>query len=70
MTENDSYTWPGKLYEWLHEYEEYGLRSERLLNDIAQGDSKRILEWIKAAYQIGREHENLGWIESHWDDGK
>lgn len=57
MAENDPYTWPGKLYEWLHEYEGYGLRSERLLDDIERADSKVILEWIKAAYELGRDHE-------------
>lgn len=57
MTENDPYTWPGRLYEWLHEYEGYGLRSERLLADIERADSKTILEWIKAAYELGRDHE-------------
>lgn len=56
MTDKDPYHWPGELYEWLHEYEVYGLRSERLLADIAVGDSKRIIEWLKAAYEVGKEH--------------
>lgn len=66
MTENDPYTWPGKLYEWLHEYEGYSLRSERLLDDIEHGDYKRIIEWIKAAYEVGRADALAPLI----DDGK
>lgn len=66
MTENDPYSWPGELYEWLHEYEGYSLRSERLLDDIAVGDPKRIIEWLKAAYEVGKEHA----IAPLLDDGK
>lgn len=66
MTDKDPYHWSGELYEWLHEYEGYGLRSERLLDDIATGDPKRIIEWLKAAYEVGKEHA----IQSLLDDGK
>ena len=66
MTENDPYSWPGKLYEWLHEYEGHSLRSERLLNDIDQAVPKIIIEWIKAAYKEGYMHRDLELA----DDGK
>ena len=66
MTDKDPYHWSGELYEWLHEYEGYSLRSERLLDDIAVGGPKRIIEWLKAAYEVGKEHA----IKSLLDDGK
>lgn len=70
MTENDPYTWPGRLHEWLHEYEGYGLRSERLLADIERADSKAILEWIKAAYKEGYNHATYDHMLLYSDDGK
>lgn len=70
MTEIDPYTWPGRLHEWLHEYEGYGLRSERLLADIERADSKTILEWIKAAYTEGYNQSRYDTMKLYWDDGK
>ena len=66
MTENDPYSWPGKLYEWLHEYEGHSLRSERLLSDIEHGGYKKIIQWIQAAYKEGYMHRDLELA----DDGK
>ena len=70
MAENDPYTWPGRLYEWLHEYEGYSLRSERLLADIERADSKTILEWIKAAYKEGYNNATYDHMLLYSDDGK
>lgn len=55
--------------EWLTEIENYSLRVERLYDDIdtLTGVDKTlseqirnrgiILNWLKAAYEVGREHE-------------
>lgn len=51
--ENDPHTWPLPLYAWLHEYEGYSLRSERLYDDIDSGDAKRMFLWLLAAYEVG-----------------
>lgn len=59
--------------DWFYEPEGFALRAERCWEDIQdyQGDNPEvILRWLKAAYTAGREHENLDWIQSHWDDGK
>lgn len=70
MAENDPYSWPGRLYEWLHEQEGYALRSERLMDDIEQGDYKRMIQWIKAAYELGRDHATYDHMLLYSDDGK
>lgn len=61
--------------DWFYEIEGFGIRAERFYDDLAAfhadkvGD-QTIVGWLKAAYAMGREHENIGWVESHWDDGK
>jgi hypothetical protein len=56
--------------EWLNEMEGYGgPRRLRLWDDINNPDieyNTRILDWLYAAYEVGREHERMK-LE---DDGK
>jgi hypothetical protein len=55
--------------EWLNEMEGYGgLRRLRLRDDINNPDIEynTILDWLYAAYEVGREHERMK-LE---DDGK
>ncbi len=64
--------------QWLNEIENYSLRIERLYDDIdtvtgvdktvseAVRNRSLILSWMKAAYQVGREHALAPMI----DDGK
>ena len=60
--------------DWFNEIENFGLRSERFYEqlDLLAGGAPQdgIINWLRAAYTAGREHENLDWIQSHWDDGK
>jgi hypothetical protein len=43
--------------EWLNEIENYGTRHERFLEEWDNGmDDKRMMQWLKAAYQMGLEH--------------
>lgn len=41
--------------EWLNEIENFSSREERLLEDIANPNTKMMLEWLKAAYIVGYE---------------
>ncbi len=48
--------------EWFYEVEGFALRSERFYEDLeyyAEDDAprvpKRVLEWLKAAYEVGLE---------------
>lgn len=61
--------------DWFNEIEHFGLRGERFYADLdAYKDgyvkAEDVVIWLKAAYQIGREHESTDWVQSHWDDGK
>ena len=43
--------------EWMNEIENYGTRYERFLSEWDAGmDVARMQEWLKAAYQMGLEH--------------
>jgi hypothetical protein len=45
--------------EWLSEIENYGTRQERFYAEWDAGMSDaRMIEWLKAAYQMGLEHKN------------
>lgn len=56
--------------EWLDEHEGFsGARLYRLIDDVNSPDPKyndRILEWLKAAWEVGYEHRDLQLM----DDGK
>lgn len=55
--------------DWLYETESYSLRIERLYEDLNdyQGDNiEIIIKWLRSAYEVGREHEEM----KHWDDLK
>jgi hypothetical protein len=44
--------------EWFYEIEGYGLRAERLFEDmpcLTQQESTRLIGWLKAAYSQGAE---------------
>lgn len=52
-----------KFEDWFHEPENFSLRAERFYEEIRyykyndKMDNSRILEWLRAAYEAGREHE-------------
>lgn len=44
--------------EWFYELEGFALRSERFYEDLEHSKEQsptRILEWLKAAYEVGLE---------------
>ena len=41
--------------EWLDEIEVYGARWERLRCDIPDVDSVILMQWLRAAYDVGYE---------------
>ena len=46
--------------DWFLESEVFSLRCERFYDDLIhyQGDNPEIIiKWLKAAYEVGREHE-------------
>ena len=46
------------LRDWLDEIENYGTRWERFLNEWDTGMTpERMIEWLYAAYEIGKETE-------------
>lgn len=67
-----------KFEDWFYEQENFALRSERFYDEmdmffgkeLTQENMIKVVSWLRAAYAVGREHENLDWIQSHWDDGK
>ena len=63
-----------KFEDWFYEQLNHSLRAEWFHNDAEiagkLGDTQALVRWLKAAYDVGREHENLDWVQSHWDDGK
>ena len=65
--------------DWFYEIEGYALRCERFYDDLDRlqqfnngdyipGDPsyQDIVRWLKAAYEVGREHE----AQKYWDDLK
>jgi hypothetical protein len=64
--------------DWFYEIENFGLRAERFYCDLdnyatqdlslesRQVIDKAIVSWLRAAYNVGREHA----LESLRDDGK
>ena len=49
-----------KFEDWFYEAENFSLRSERFYDDLCffgEFKPERIVEWLKAAYEVGREHE-------------
>lgn len=62
--------------DWFDEIEGFALRGERFYCDARmyknndKVDESVLLKWLRAAYAVGREHENIDWVQSHWDDGK
>lgn len=58
-----------KFEDWFYEVENFGLRAERFYNEIdpdSKTDSKALVSWLKAAYDVGHAHA-LSRLE---DDGK
>lgn len=59
-----------KFEDWFDQVEVFALRSERFYNDLdhhvegSQGSTKRMVEWLRAAYDAGCEHSVI------MDDGK
>lgn len=53
--------------EWLDEIEGFSLRRERLYDDLEgfkNGDSQtHVMNWLRAAYDVGAEHSNATWQE-------
>lgn len=49
--------------EWLEEIEGYSLRIERFIDDCdhhrvgSTGSNDRMIAWLRAAYEVGRDHE-------------
>lgn len=59
--------------DWFNEQQAFSLRSEWFYEDLHSGrgeNPEAIVKWLRAAYTAGREHENLDWIQSHWDHDK
>jgi hypothetical protein len=57
--------------DWFHAAENSSLRSERFYDDLISYHSdvigdRRILDWLRMAYHVGREHAELKYM----DDGK
>ena len=47
------------FHQWLMEIENYGTRYERFLDEWDQGmDTERMMDWLYAAYIIGKESKN------------
>lgn len=48
-----------KFEDWFHETENFSLRAERFYDDLVyyqEDRPERIVEWLRAAYEAGREH--------------
>jgi hypothetical protein len=43
------------FYDWFEELEGFHIREERFWDDFEQGDKKEILEWLRAAFDVGFE---------------
>lgn len=57
--QEDSYTfWENiqetAFFDWFHEIENYGTRSERFYEEFTSMDAERATEWLKAAFEMGR----------------
>lgn len=58
-----------KFEDWFYELEGFAFRAERFYDDLThyQGDNIETIEkWLRAAYEVGREHEAIKYM----DDGK
>lgn len=52
--------------EWMSEVENFSTRHERMIEDIATGDTGTIVKWIMAAYDVGYEEgEHDGYDEGY-----
>jgi hypothetical protein len=63
-----------KFEDWFHEPENFALRAERFYDDIRcykhneKMDETRIVEWLRAAYEAGRDRgalEELNWVRDN-----
>lgn len=60
-----------KFEDWFDEFEVFSLRSERFYDDLYTYkfdgiEAEHLVKWLRAAYEVGREHEEIKYM----DDGK
>lgn len=60
-----------KFEDWFDEFEVFSLRSERFYDDLYTYkfdgiEAEHLVKWLRAAYEVGREHEAMKYM----DDGK
>lgn len=41
--------------DWFYELEGFGLRAERFYDDFIDGDMEKMIKWLEAAYDSGKE---------------
>ena len=53
-----------KFDEWFNEIELFSTRAERFFSDLDhhkpyEGSYQRMVEWLKAAYDVGKSHRDI-----------
>lgn len=54
--------------DWFHEVEVFSLRSERFYDDLLTYkldgvEAAHLQKWLRAAYEAGREHETMKYMD-------
>jgi hypothetical protein len=62
--QNKPYT---SFFEWFHEVENYGMRSERFYEEFQTLGPQRAVEWMQTAWRLGAESKSKDAIRNKFD---
>jgi len=55
------------FFDWFHEVENYGMRSERFYEEFANMTPQRAVEWMQTAWRLGAESKSKDAIREKFD---
>ena len=61
---NNQYT---TFFDWFHEVENYGMRSERFYEEFQTMRPQRMIEWMQTAWRLGAESKSKDTIRNKFD---
>ena len=55
------------FFDWFHEVENYGMRSERFYEEFRTMRPQRMVEWMQTAWRLGAESKSKDAIRNKFD---
>jgi hypothetical protein len=55
------------FFDWFHEVENYGMRSERFYEEFRTLGPQRAVEWLQTAWRLGAESKSKDTIRENFD---